>query len=108
MTMRVQAAAPVLGMRAGEVRDVEPSRRVDRLVADGFLRPVTGAGPTPADEPVGWAEVQVDGFEAAEDEPGLESWTVTELRRLADAEGVELPPRATKAEIIEVLADGSP
>lgn len=107
MTMRVQAAAPVLGMRAGEVRDVEPSRRVDRLVADGFLRPVTGAGPTPADEPVGWAEVDPDP-DAAEDEPGLESWTVTELRRLADAEGVELPPRATKAEIIEVLADGSP
>lgn len=107
MTMRVQAAAPVLGMRAGEVRDVEPSGRVDRLVADGFLRPVTEAGPTPADEPVGWAEADPDP-DAVWVEQEFESWTVTELRGLADAEGVELPPRATKAEIIEVLTDGSP
>lgn len=72
----------------------------ERVVRDGHL--VAFEGEEMTDE-----EAMARGLDVEPDEPQLEDLTVTQLRELAEQEGVDIPAKAKKAEIIDAI-NGEP
>lgn len=68
----------------------------ERVVRDGHL--IAFEGEQMTDE-----EAVARNLTAAVEEPQLEDLTVAQLRELAEQEGVELPAKAKKADIIEAI-----
>ena len=66
----------------------------ERVVRDGHL--VAFEGEEMTDE-----EAMARGLDVEPDEPQLEDLTVPQLRELAEQEGVDIPAKAKKAEIID-------
>jgi len=56
------------------------------------------------DKPILAQALLQHGFEIELEAVQLESLTVRELRDVAEIEGIDLPSRATKAELIEVIS----
>ncbi len=72
----------------------------ERVVRDGHL--VAFEGEEMTDE-----EAKARGLDVEPDEPQLEDLTVPQLRELAEQEGVDIPAKAKKAEIIDAI-NGEP
>lgn len=72
----------------------------ERVVRDGHL--VAFEGEEMTDE-----EAMARGLDVDPDEPQLEDLTVPQLRELAEQEGVDIPAKAKKAEIIDAI-NGEP
>lgn len=72
----------------------------ERVVRDGHL--VAFEGEEMTDE-----EAMARGLDVEPDEPQLEDLTVQQLRELAEQEGVDIPAKAKKAEIIDAI-NGEP
>lgn len=72
----------------------------ERVVRDGHL--VAFEGEEMTDE-----EAMARGLDVEPDEPQLEDLTVPQLRELAEQEGVDIPAKAKKAEIIDAI-NGEP
>lgn len=87
----------------GVVFEVHPSN-VEKRLARGFALMETYESPEPEHEPEQEAEPEGEPEASAADAPRPDAdSTIAEIRELAKANGVELPKKATKAQMLAAI-----